>query len=257
MQPVLPITPLVHMTLQVDFLVPASTQQDMPAERRTRRNGTPLVPLFTLADAPPLAELIHTWRTSLGERTATALYRLSMDTSLPPPVRYLLCAQALESLHSEDHAEEEGLEDESYGRERTAAVAALAAVPDGMLSSSAKKFLRKHLHRRPLRSIANRLHDTLSSVPEYDVLAAAWMERTEPLVPHLTALNYRTEPLAERLGSIRNVLSHGSGALPNPLVNAANQVLETLLRGQLLSSLGFAGEQLNNAYTGMIRASDM
>jgi ApeA N-terminal domain 1/Apea-like HEPN len=225
-------------------------QQDMPAERRTRPDGTPLVPLFALADAPPLADLIRNWRTSLGERTATALYRLSMDPTLPPPVRYLLCAQALESLHAEDHTAQEAAEDEAYDRERTAAIAAVTAVPDNVLDPSIKRFLRKNVGRRPLRSLANRLHHILATIPDRDILVATWTERTEPLVPDLTALDYRTEPLADRLGSIRNVLSHGSATFPERLVYAATRILETLLRGQLLTSLGFSNEQLVNAYRG-------
>jgi ApeA N-terminal domain 1 len=232
-------------------------QQDMPAERRTRPNGTPLVPLFTLADAPSLADLIRTWRSSLGERTATALYRLSMDPTLPPPVRYLLCAQALESLHAEDHAEQEESEDEAYDRERIAASAALTAIPDNVLDPSIKRFLKRNVRRKPLRSLASRLHHILGTIPDYDALVGTWTERTQPLVPHLASLDYRTEPLAERLGSIRNVLSHGSVTLPDRPVHAASQILETLLRGKLLMSLGFNNQQLVNAYTGMTNAANI
>lgn len=232
-------------------------QQDMPAERRTRSDGTPLVPLFTLGDSPPLADLVRTWRTGLGERTATALYRLSMDPTLPPAVRYLLCAQALESLDAEDHAAQEDAENDAYDRERSAAMAELMAVPDSVLDPSIKKFLKKNVRREPLRSLANRLHHILAAIPNREILVATWTERTNPLVPNLVALNYRTEPLPERLGSIRNILSHGSATLSGGPVHAATRILETLLRGQLLISLGFNREQLVNAYMRMTNSIDI
>lgn len=59
-------------------------QQDQAAERRTRPDGSPLVPLFTLADAPPLAELIRRWRASVADQTAASLYRLAMDRTSQP-----------------------------------------------------------------------------------------------------------------------------------------------------------------------------
>jgi hypothetical protein len=226
-------------------------QQDTPAQRRTRPNGTPLVPLFTLTDAPPLADLIRTWGTGLGERTATTLYRLSMDPTLPPPVRYLLCAQALEALHTEDHAAQENAEDAAHTEDRTAALAGLAAVPDDVLDPSIRRFLKQNVRRRPLRSLARRLSQILATVPNRDTLVATWIGQTEPLVPYLAAHDCVTEPLHERLASIRNVLSHGSATLPARQVHAATRILETLLRGQLLTSLGFNHSQLVNAYTRM------
>jgi hypothetical protein len=229
-------------------------QQNTPAERRTRANGAPLVPLFTLADAPPLADLIRAWRTNLGERPATALYRLSMDPTLPSSVRYLLCAQALESFHAEDHAEHEESEDEAYAKDFTAAISSLIAIPDDVLDSSVKRFLKKNVRRTPPRSLANRIHQVLAAIPDHKTLTRTWVERTEPLVPQLTALGYLTEPLAERLGSIRNVLSHGSATLPGRPVHAASRILETLLRGQFLSHLGFNEQQLVDAYAGMTNA---
>ncbi len=226
-------------------------QEDTPAQRRIRRNGTPLVPLFTLADAPPLADLIRAWRANLGERTATTLYGLSTDPTLPPPVRYLLCAQALEALHTEDHAAEEEAEDAAHHDERLAALEALARVPENVLDQSIRKFLKKNLPRRPHRSLARRLQHILASMPDHDALVPTWISRTAPLIPNLVALDCRTEPLHERLASIRNVLSHGSATLPPRHIHAATVVVETLLRGQLLHSLGFNRTQLSNAYTYM------
>ena len=232
-------------------------QQDLPAERRVRPDGSPMVPLFTLAGVPPLADLIGAWRTSLGERTATALYRLSINPTLPTPVRYLLCAQALESLHAEEHAAQEQAEDEDYERESVAAIAALTALPDSVLDPRVKRFLKKNLHRHPRRSLANRLHRIMVAIPNSDTRIMAWTQQTEPLVPHLIAQNYRTDTLADRLGSIRNVLSHGSATLPDGPVHAATRILETLLRGQLLTSLGLNNEQLVNAYARITNALDL
>jgi hypothetical protein len=180
-----------------------------------------------------------------------------MNPTLPTPVRYLLRAQALESLHAEDHAAQEKAEDEDYERESVAAIAALTAVPDSVLDPRVKRFLRKNLHRHPRRSLANRLHLILATIPDPDAQVVAWTQQTEALVPHLTARSYRTETLAERLGSIRNVLSHGSATLPDRPVHAAARILETLLRGQLLTSLGFNDEQLVNAYARMTNALDL
>jgi ApeA N-terminal domain 1 len=228
-------------------------QQDIPAQRRTRPDGTPLVPLFHLADAPPLADLIRRWRTGPGERTATTLYRLSTDPTLPAPVRYLLCAQALEALHSEDHATQEAAQDVAHAEERAAALASLAALPDDLLDPRIKRFLKRNVARRPLRSLAGRLSQILTTVPDSDTLVANWTSLTEPLVLFLAERGYLIEPLHERLASIRNILSHGSAIIPDRPLAAATRILETLLRGQLLASLGFNDMQIGNAYAQMSR----
>jgi hypothetical protein len=111
--------------------------------------------------------------------------------------------------------------------------------------------LKKNLPRKPYRSLASRLHHILASIPNHDALVPTWIDRTAPLVPDLVALDCRIEPLHERLASIRNVLSHGSATLPPRHVHAATVIVETLLRGQLLSSLGFNRTQLSSAYTHM------
>jgi ApeA N-terminal domain 1 len=231
-------------------------QEEQPARRRTRPDGTPLIPLFLLADAPPLADLAHTWLTSLGERTATTLYWLSTDTTLPPSVRYLLCAQALESLHAEAHAAKEYAEDAAHDAKRTAALAALAAVGDDVLDAGTKRFLRRNLLRKPARSLASRLHHTIATIPNHDTLVGAWMDRTAPLVPRLASHDHPTSTLHERLAAIRNVLSHGTATLPPREVHAATRILEALLRGQLLAHLRFSPMQLATAYAQMTGVTD-
>jgi hypothetical protein len=120
-----------------------------------------------------------------------------------------------------------------------------------VLDPSIRRFLKQNVRRRPLRSLARRLSQILATVPNRDTLVATWIGQTEPLVPYLAAHDCVTEPLHERLASIRGVLSHGSATLPARQVHAATRILETLLRGQLLASLGFNHSQLVNAYTRM------
>lgn len=95
-------------------------QQDQAAERRTRPDGSPLLPLFTLSDAPPLAELVQRWRASVADQTAASLYRLAIDRTLPTQVRYLLNAQALESLDASAAAAAETAEDTDHVDRRMA-----------------------------------------------------------------------------------------------------------------------------------------
>lgn len=227
-------------------------QQDRAAERRTRPDGSPLVPLFTLGEAPPLAELLQRWRASVADQTAALLYRLAIDRTLPPQVRYLLNAQALESLDSSAEASIELAEDEVHARQGAELLEALSAVDDDQLDAAAKQFIRKNLMRRPPRSLAGRLNRLIRRVPAYEPLAAEWTRQTEDLSRELDSIRRTSGPLHERLASARNALSHGEALSPH-VVAAANRVLEALVRGQLLERLGFDSEQLASAYDRMGR----
>lgn len=155
-------------------------QQDQVAERRTRPDGSPLVPLFTLAKAPPLVELIQRWRASIAEETVASLYRLAIDRTLPAQVRYLLNAQALESLDAGTEAETEAAEDAIHAERRRAAVESIDALGDERLDPTAKRFLRENLTRRPYRSLGGRLSRVIRSVPSHEVKLAWTTGRGRP-----------------------------------------------------------------------------
>lgn len=227
-------------------------QQDQAAERRTRPDGTPLLPLFTLSDAPPLAELIQRWRASVADETAASLYRLAIDRTLPAQVRYLLNAQALESLDAGALAATELAEDADHADRRAAVLEVLGAVGDDLLDVAAKRFIREHLTRRPYRSLGGRLSRLIKSVPSHETRTAEWTRKTEDLGEELDALGRTSTPLHERLASARNALSHGAALTPQA-IEPANRVLEALLRGQLLERLGFDDEQLTTAYDRIAR----
>jgi len=227
-------------------------QRDQIAERRTRRDGTPLVPVFTLEQAPPLAELIRTWLKNLADQAAAALYRLALDSSLPPSVRFLLCAQAVEALDSSNRAIEEKSEFDAHVEQRKAALRATGKIADEHLDSATKQFITKNLMRSPYRPLASRLQRMVSALPDPETLAANWLKKTETLGSHLESQDRTSYPLHERLASTRNVLSHGD-SIPASAIVPAIHILETLLRGQLLSRLGFVGEALETAYQRMTR----
>jgi hypothetical protein len=222
-------------------------QRDQPAEVRTRSDGSRLVPLFTLNDAPPLATLLRTWQTGLAGETAISLYRLAIDPTLPTQVRYLLRAQALEALDASGHATEEAAEDDGHAKRRTAVVEEVKAVSDDQLPPETK---RRNLARQPHRSLANRLHRIIQQVPEPEARIANWEKQTEPLANELRATNRPAQTLHERLASARHALSHGSALSPAALRPAA-QILQILLRGQLLKRLEFGEDQVAAAYDRM------
>lgn len=227
-------------------------QQDQAAEHRTRPDGAPLLPLFTLSDAPPLAELIQRWRASVADQTAASLYRLAIDRTLPTQVRYLLNAQALESLHASAAAEAELAEDEAHAERRAAVLELLGAVGDDLLDADVKRFIREHLTRRPYRSLGGRLSRLITSIPSHETRAAEWTRQTEALGAELDGVGRTSAPLHERLASARNALSHGAALTPQAIA-PANRVLEALLRGQLLKRLGFDDDQLTTAYDRIAR----
>lgn len=227
-------------------------QRDQPAERRTRSDGSPLVPLFTLNASPPLATIIRDWRTGVANETAATLYRLAIDPSLPPHVRYLLCAQALEALDSSARAAEEDIEDRTHAELRAAARATIERMGDDALDADVKRFIRQNLRREPPRALGSRLSRLITDVPDSAAHATKWTRMTEPLAEELDSLGRSDHALHERLASARNVLSHGL-TLPASTLIPAIRVLETLLRGQLLKQLGFDAATLAIAYERMAR----
>jgi ApeA N-terminal domain 1 len=222
-------------------------QRDQAAERRTRPDGSPLVPLFMLANAPPLVELVRRWHASIANETAASLYRLAIDRTLPAQVRYLLNAQALESLDSGTQAEAEAAEDTVHAERRGAVLEAINALDNEHLDPAAKAFLQQNLTRRPHRSLAGRLSRLMRCVPLHETRVRNWTKQTEVLAQELNAIGRISTPLHERLASARNALSHGVGLTPHA-VAPANRILELLLRGQLLERLGFDDDQLADAY---------
>lgn len=227
-------------------------QRVQPAERRIRADGSSVAPLFLLDSAPPFAGLIQAWGTDLAEQTATTLYRLSLDPSLPTTVRYLLSVQALESLDARAREEIEAQDDASHRDARHSAVAALDALEAEVLPRDASRFIRDNLARRPYRSLSGRLNRIMSEVPDADKRRDSWTRLTEPLGAALEGLERPAAPLHERLASTRNVLSHGE-VLESSLVSPATRILQSLLRGELLRRLGFGHDELAKAFDCMDR----
>lgn len=230
-------------------------QREQVAKRRVRSDGTPLVPLFLLSEAPPLATLIQTWKSTLADETATTLYRLALDPSLPPQVRYLLCAQAIEGLDSSSRAQSENSENERFASKRKRAVTALRSVTDERLDETTLRFVRDNLPRWPHRPLAGRLARLIEVIPDQEEYVASWAKMTSALGDHLSALGRPSGTLPDRLASTRNALSHGV-SLPHSALRSGVSILEALLRGQLLTKLGFSADQLSTAYRRMTRAMD-
>lgn len=228
-------------------------QDDGPAARRIRKDGLPVVPLFTLDAAPPLAELIGSWRENLAELTAGTLYRLSLNRALPVRVRYLLLAEGLEGLHTALHAESESEQDERHKEARQHALDDLALVPVASLSPTTRTFIKKNLAKKPFRSLPNRLRDMVKALPSADDRVEVWMKQTERLAAELPRT--KRSSLHDRLGEARNVLAHG-GDLEPSLLRPAAAILGVLLRGQLLNNLGFSNDHLRIAYDRMVKEEE-
>jgi hypothetical protein len=225
-------------------------QDDPPATRRTGRGGHPVIPLFTLDQAPPLAELLTMAREDDEYRTAVALYRLALDRQLPTSVRYLLCVQAIESLQSASSQERERLEDDHHLQRRTDVLIGLNDVADEALDSEDKRFIKKFLAKAPHRSLGSRLKSVLDDVPDSAQRVPAWTERSNDLGAHLASLGRPGDSLHERLASSRNALSHGT-SIPSHLLSPAVDIVLTLLRGTLLTRLGFTKAQCDVAFERM------
>ena len=227
-------------------------QRDQPAEFRTRTDGLPVVPLFTLDNSPPLAQLLQTWTRSLADETATSLYRLALDSALPLHVRYLLCLQALESIDVKSNAAKEAAADTRHQKRRGEVLAALGSVDEEYLDGSALRFIRNNLRREPLRSLAGRLHRLLKQVPGSEARVGEWTRETHELGAELLPTGRKSDVLHERLASARNALSHGVDVSPASL-DPAVRVVVCLLRGALLTRLGFDEAQIATAYDRMGR----
>lgn len=227
-------------------------QRDPPAERRTLRNGAALVPLFTLDASPPLAELVRTWHTRLADETATSLFGLAIDPTLPPSVRYLLCSQALEGLDASLRSTNERTSEDSYRAKRAVAVSVMNEVDDELINSTTKNFIRKYLSRLPPRSLSSRFRRLIRALPAHEERSATWTTQTERLGAELESLDRAGKPLHERLASARNALSHGESLSPAAVL-PANRVLLSLLRAQLILQLGFSESQVEVACDRMAR----
>lgn len=223
-------------------------QDDGPAARRVRKDGLPAVPLFTLDAAPPLAELIVSWRENVAELTAGTLYRLSLNQALPIRVRYLLLTEALEGLHAALHAKSEGEQEERHRQLRKETIDSLNLVPVDSLSGSARAFIKKNLPKKPFRSLPGRLQEMIKTLPGADERLDAWMRQTERLAAELP--RSKRSSLHDRLGEARNILAHGGDLKPSSLQPGV-LVLGSLLRGQLLNNLGFNVDHLKVAYDRM------
>lgn len=229
------------------------SQEEVPAERRTRRDGSQLIPTFMLRDAPPLASMIAMWRSELSEKTAApVLFRLAIDPELPTPVRVLLCAQAIEALDANQQADREAAEDVDHRAQRDKALVAIGALPEEALDLEVRAFVRKNLLRAPPRSLAGRIKRSMSHIPDSADQIARWDAASRHLRAELEAAGRRADPLHERLASARNTLSHGE-PLSFQASRSARDILEGLLRGQLLARLGFDAQGLAKAYGSMAK----
>lgn len=224
------------------------TQEEAPAERPTRRDGSRLIPAFILHDAPPLAPMIRAWTSELSEATAApALFRLAIDPELPMSVRVLLCAQAIEALDASQRADREAMQDVEHRASRERALTVIGTLDDGVLAPEVQAFVRKSLARTPLRSLAGRIKRSMAHIPDRDSQIATWDIATALLKTELEAAGRLADPLHERLASTRNVLSHGE-YLSARALQPGREVLEGLLRGLFLVRLGFDEGSLAKAY---------
>lgn len=245
----LPVAPEITATLWGSGI----HQDRRPASLRTHRDGSSLQPAFLLSEAPPLAEMVARWRSSLADTASAGLYRLALDAGLPLQVRFLMCAQALEGLDAHDQMAAEALDDKAYLAARKNAVAEVAsAEKQGCLSNTSRKFVKRYLPKAPPRSLASRLSRVIGSAQVSDERKVSWLALTEPLMDELRASGRQANSLEERLAAARNSLSHGDTLAPEAL-RPAVRILEILLRGQLLQRLGFDSEQLGKSYERMVK----
>jgi hypothetical protein len=123
-------------------------------------------------------------------------------------------------------------------------------VADEALDSEDKRFIKKFLAKAPHRSLGSRLKSVLDDVPDSAQRVPAWTERSNDLGAHLASLGRPGDSLHERLASSRNALSHGT-SIPSHLLSPAVDIVLTLLRGTLLTRLGFTKAQCDVAFERM------
>lgn len=217
-------------------------QDPRRAERQLDARGDDIIPLFTLDDSPPLANLVATWRGVSAEMPALPLLRLSQEPGLHPNVRFLLLAHAAESLHATTVEEEDRAE---YDRRKTRFKEVLAAVKDAGLAEE-HRFLRDNAEPRRPYPLSRRLRELLTSFALASRLDG-WNTRTEELDAHLRSLDIVPTDLADRLAHARNVVSHGVAHLPAGLIGPAATLLDLVVRLGILTLLGFTESQVENA----------
>jgi len=133
--------------------------QDPTWARRFPADGAlPIVPLFTLDDAPPLAQLIANSRRLASERTAVSLLRLAHDPTLPDAVTFTFLAQAVEGLHRDANIDAENRRAADYRERRTNV---LNVIGQAGLAKE-RQWIRDNLSTRPRDNLAARLRELLS-----------------------------------------------------------------------------------------------
>lgn len=217
-------------------------QELEPAERQLDDAGRPLVPLFTLAESPPLATMVAKWRSVAQDLPALPLLRLSQNPDLHPGVRFLLLAHAAESLHRATVAAEEPA---AYKRRKDRYKEVLAAIKSAGLTDE-HQFLREIAEPRRPYPLFERLQDLLSATALSRHLDA-WDTRTADLDVEVRQHERTSRCLGERLAHARNILSHGAGQISPRALKPAVTLLDIVVRLAILNRLGFTTEQVNAA----------
>jgi hypothetical protein len=220
-------------------------QEVLRAQRITDSRGRPVLPLFTLAEAPELGELIPRWRDLAENHPELVLQRLASNPDLPVVARFLLTMQALESVHATENRIAEQEEQARYREERGKVLKVLQSITE--LDGDTFKFLNKNLAKDPFRSLAGRIRALIRKVPDKKRRVDDWLKRTDDLGAALAADGRKAGDFAERLSQARNVLSHG-GVLPTGALAPAVNIAGALLRCELLFLLAFSSEQTGKAY---------
>lgn len=139
----------------------APYEADYPDEWRRPENR----PLFTLTSMPmPLPELLRRWvDLSYDGNLFLELYGLTLrQADLPPRARFLYLVQALEALHSEEHAAEDNAAQAEFAAQRKDVITALKGVG---LPSSTLSFIRDNWSKTKMLSLDRRLRQLIDMLP--------------------------------------------------------------------------------------------
>lgn len=219
------------------------SQDDVKSSMRMTSDGRQVVPLFKLSDAPPLVELIKSWRSGGASDSALSLHRHSLDEDIPEQVRFLMKVQALEALDTADHEDKEGPEFEAHKERFNEIVDDLRRTED----TSAAAFLEAHAQARFGPSLETRLERLCKQIPGRRKLKNQIGEALATAKAFLDSQEEKDhDPPLRRIAAIRNLLSHGQ-QVPHAAVREALGAADRLLSLDLLRRLGFSDPQLLSA----------
>lgn len=198
-------------------------------------------PLFTLATIPmPLPALLTTWRAlQSSDNPFMELYGQSLrHDDLPARARYLYLVQALEALHTYEHASEDSERDANFRQQREVALDDLSHRD---LPSGALRLLRDTWPKWRMDSLDRRLRELIAQLPD-------GVQRRLTVPPDNTiARDFDTAgvpAMDSRLRSLRNDLSHGSRNYDDFDLRPWVAIVDSLCRAHALRLLGFASTDL-------------